>query len=81
MFPKWSDWNLKYTSKGLTKQRVKGGLVYTAFAAALIGAYYTRRNGGDIRSFFANIRFYSRYGIVKVLGLLSQGLISLQSRV
>lgn len=81
MFPKWSDWNLHYTQKGLIKQRVKGGLLYTTFVAALIGAYYTRKHGGNLRSFFANIRFLFRYGIVKVLGILSQGLIRLQNRI
>ena len=81
MFPKWNDWNLKYTTKGLIKQRTKGGLFYTTLAAALLGAYYTRRNGGNLGSFFANIRFYVRYGIAKVLGVLSQRLIHLQSKV
>lgn len=81
MFPKWGDWDISYTRKGLIKQRIKRGLLYTTFAAALIGAYYTRRNGGTLKSFFTNIRFYFRYGIAKALGLLSQGLIDLQNRV
>ncbi|KAL9101218.1 MAG: hypothetical protein Q9163_003500 [Psora crenata] len=44
MFPKWGDWDIQYTRKGLIKQRIQQILQVLAFAACLFGALAIRKD-------------------------------------
>ena len=50
MFPKWSDWQINYTPKGLLKKRMRRGLAYAAFIATLVALHQARKHDGHIRS-------------------------------
>ncbi|EON67384.1 hypothetical protein W97_06637 [Coniosporium apollinis CBS 100218] len=56
MFPKWEDWNVKYTPQGLLKQRIRRGAGILAFVAALVGAYRARQKGLGVRDITAMVR-------------------------
>ncbi len=56
MFPKWNDWNIKYTPQGLLKQRIRRGVSILAFAAALVGAYRARQKGLGVRDIVGLVR-------------------------
>ena len=45
MFPKWSDWDIGYTRKGLIKRRIRQSLTFIAFAVSIVGLYRIRWNG------------------------------------
>jgi hypothetical protein len=58
MFPKSSDWNIKYTPKGLAKKRVKSGVRYMLYTLALVGIYQAKRQGYSVRDFSLLARNY-----------------------
>ncbi len=66
MFPKWSDWNIQYTTKGLLKHRISQVLKVIAVAASIVGAWYIRH---DVRGGLMGILRLVR-GYVKVGGLM-----------
>lgn len=41
-FPRYSDWAIVYTHKGLLRKRVKQALGYAALIAVLAGLFYAR---------------------------------------
>jgi len=43
MFPKWSDWNLKYTSKGIRKTRTNALLKFMTCAILITGIIKARK--------------------------------------
>jgi len=51
MFPKWSDWNINYTRKGLIKLRAMQALKVLLTAAAIIGAYRAKQSGAGLHYF------------------------------
>ena len=44
MFPKWGDWNIQYTTKGLIKHRISQALKVIALAAIIVGAWRIRND-------------------------------------
>lgn len=44
-FPKWSDWNIKYTKKGRRRQLIRQGLTIIALSLAVLGALRVQRQG------------------------------------
>ena len=44
MFPKWGDWDIHYTGKGMIRQRVKQILQLLSFIAILMGALSIRQD-------------------------------------
>lgn len=45
MFPKWKDWNLEYTFKGILKKKVGKALRYGLLIGAIVGAYQLKKSG------------------------------------
>ena len=43
MFPKWDDWDVQYTRKGLVRQKVKQSLKVLAFTVSVVGLYSIRK--------------------------------------
>lgn len=43
MFPKWSDWEVQYTRKGLLKRQARQALKVLLVASVVVGAYTLRR--------------------------------------
>lgn len=44
-FPKWDDWNIAYTSKGIAKVRQRKAIRLLTVALAIVGAYRIRQSG------------------------------------
>ena len=68
MFPKWSDWNIQYTTKGLLKHRFSQLLKVTVLAASIIGAWHIRHDvRGGLLGMLKLVRERVKVGILKVL--------------
>ena len=50
MFPKWSDWDIKYTQQGLAKERIRQVLSLTAFTAGIVGLYQIWKGAVNVGS-------------------------------
>lgn len=53
MFPKYSDWNIVYTRKGLVKLYLRRGLRGLVLVALLVGGWKARQKGvglADLRA-------------------------------
>ena len=81
MFPKWSDWNISYTTKGLWKQRIKRILALAAFAATIVGAFRLRQSGMSIKSLPGQLQQFVRSTVLQVLGMLRYGIELVQTRI
>jgi len=74
MFPKWSDWNIEYTRKGLIKHRISQILKVIALAASIVGAYYIRKDvWGGLKMFQHVSRQYFKAGLMSLLELVQRG--------
>lgn len=68
MFPKWSDWNIQYTTKGLLKHRTSQILKVVALAASILGAYYLRYDvRGGFMGMLRSVRGYVKVGVLRML--------------
>lgn len=75
MFPKWSDWNIEYTRKGLIKHRLSQAMKVLALAASIIGAYYIRKDfWGGLSVFQHFSRQYLKLGLLNLLGHVQKGI-------
>lgn len=77
MFPKWADWNIKYTPKGLRQKRIKTLLKYTLYAALFTGAVKARRVGVKFSDIPKLTKGYSRAALAIAAGFLQ----SLSSKI
>ena len=74
MFPKWSDWNIQYTTKGLVKQRLKQTLRVVTILATIVGLYYIRTDvRGGVRAFDGLIKQKVKFGLLRLLGWVEKG--------
>ena len=68
MFPKWSDWNIQYTTKGLLKHRISQLLKVVALAAGIVGAWYIRHDvRGGLMGLLRLMRGYVKVGMLRLL--------------
>lgn len=74
MFPKWSDWHIQYTRKGLIKKRMRQGLAYVSFLAALVGFYQARKDPRRANSLPFLLRRQLKYMMVGFLSLVHRGI-------
>jgi cation diffusion facilitator CzcD-associated flavoprotein CzcO len=56
LFPKWSDWNITYTKKGLAKQRTQKSARVLLGALAVVGAYRFHQSGASVKDVQAALR-------------------------
>lgn len=49
MFPKWNDWNIAYTKKGIWAQQRTRATRLLAILLAIVGAYRLRQSGTGFR--------------------------------
>ncbi|KAF2189724.1 FAD/NAD(P)-binding domain-containing protein, partial [Zopfia rhizophila CBS 207.26] len=56
LFPKWSDWNVAYTKKGLAKKRTRQAMRLLTFAILIIGVHRIRQSGLGIRDVKAHFQ-------------------------
>jgi cation diffusion facilitator CzcD-associated flavoprotein CzcO len=69
MFPTWSDWDIKYTRKGLVKKSAKKTLRTLAIIAAIFGIVRLRRNTAN-RSLRDILEEYTRLALLRGGNLL-----------
>ncbi len=81
MFPKWNDWNVTYTRKGLLKHRLQQALKIVAFAAVLVGLFRLRQAGRSVTDIPRILQQYVRLGLSTVLSMINHGIEMIQSRV
>lgn len=68
MFPKYSDWNIQYTTKGLLKHRLAQVLKIIVLAAGVIGAWRIRHDvRGGLMGIVGLVRAYVKVGMLMVL--------------
>lgn len=78
MFPKWSDWQVQYTRKGLLKERIRQGLNLVILAAMIVGLYQARRSPGGISALPSMLRQHFKGLIRGFLGSMNRGISRLQ---
>lgn len=81
MFPKWTDWNVTYTRKGLLKQRLWQALKYIAFAAAIVGMYRTRQAGQSMVDIPNLLRQYVSFGLLRILVTVNRVIAKVQTQI
>lgn len=81
MFPKWADWDIQYTSKGLLKHRLRQALKYAAFVAAIVGLYRARKHGVALRAIPDMVRLVMRLGALRILNGLQGFFAKVASKV
>ncbi|KAI4191343.1 MAG: hypothetical protein L6R41_000130 [Letrouitia leprolyta] len=78
MFPKWSDWDLQYTRKGLVKKRARQILNMLLLASVMIGAFFLRRKDrGDytnLQSIKHLARVYLKLSLVGISRIVNQAI-------
>ena len=74
-FPRYSDWTIVYTRKGLFKKRIKQALGYAAFAAVLAALFYARMSKKT------DLAMLARTALLSALTALSDGVARLGTRV
>ena len=67
MFPKWKDWDLDYTRKGLLKKRAGKALRICVLVAAIVGAVKLRQEGGSFGNMAHVLRQVVRSSLLTVL--------------
>lgn len=75
MFPKWSDWDLQYTRKGLLKKRAQQSAGVIILLAVVVGSYALRRQGSGVFSGLQTLnhllRKYVKQGLFSALSLVN----------
>ncbi|KAL8970514.1 MAG: hypothetical protein Q9183_001485 [Haloplaca sp. 2 TL-2023] len=78
MFPKWSDWDMEYTRKGLLKKRFRRAASIFLLAWVIIAAYTLRDRGSGVYGSLANynnfLRRFFKQGLTTVWGLVNRGI-------
>ncbi|KAI4237348.1 MAG: hypothetical protein LQ349_001905 [Xanthoria aureola] len=73
MFPKWSDWDLQYTRKGLLKKRAQQAAGVILLLAVVVGSYALRRRGSGVFSGLQTLNHllgnYVKQGLFSALSL------------
>lgn len=74
MFPKWGDWNIQYTTKGLIKHRTWQTLRVFTLLASIVGLYRIRKDvRGGLRAFDSFVKQHVKFGLLRLLGWAERG--------
>ncbi|KAL8739066.1 MAG: hypothetical protein Q9181_000248 [Wetmoreana brouardii] len=75
MFPKWNDWDLQYTRKGLLKKRARQAMSILLLISVIVGAYVLRGEGSGMYDSFQGfnhlLRRYLKQGLLSAQGLVN----------
>lgn len=78
MFPKWSDWDLQYTRKGLVKQQVTQALRLLLLVAVVVGAFGLRQGGSRtyprLQDFSMLVQRSLKQGLMAISALVNRGI-------
>lgn len=74
MFPKWSDWDLQYTRKGLVKKRIRQALQVLALIAVILGIYQVGRTSDSTQDARNTIRRYAKQILFSTWDLVGRGI-------
>ena len=75
MFPKWSDWHIKYTRKGLIKHRISRAARVAVLIATIVGAYYIRKDvRGGLRAIVDLSQQFLRSALLGVQEMAQRGI-------
>lgn len=78
MFPKWSDWNLHYTRKGLVKKQAIRARNILLLVSIIVGAYWLRQGGSGsspgIQSFNQFLQRYVKQGLLGISAVVNRGI-------
>ncbi|KAL8910846.1 MAG: hypothetical protein Q9171_003884 [Xanthocarpia ochracea] len=67
MFPKWSDWDLQYTRKGLLKKRARQASGLLLLLIIIVGGYALRQQGSGIFSGLYSLNHLLRRSVKQAL--------------
>ncbi|KAL8896353.1 MAG: hypothetical protein Q9192_003143 [Flavoplaca navasiana] len=75
MFPKWSDWDMQYTRKGLLKKQVQRACGVILLLGIIVGSFALRRRGSGVLSGLQSLnhllRSYVKQGLFSAMGLVN----------
>ncbi len=78
MFPKWSDWHIQYTRKGLLKHRISQILKALTVLITIVAAYYIRKDiRGGLHALTTILRQNIKARLLSLLSLMQRGISSL----
>ncbi len=72
MFPTWSDWDIRYTPKGLAKRRTKKLLRILMITLAIIAIRRASKRGLGMRDVPVLVKGYVRWGLLVGAGALQR---------
>ena len=81
MFPKWSDWDIEYSRKGLIKRRIRQSLTFIAFAAGIVGLCRIRWSGGGFGKLHVELWRQGKDLTVGLLTALERGIGQIRARI
>jgi len=68
-FPKWDDWNIAYTSKGVAKMRRTKAFRLLTLALAVVGAYKVRQSGLGLQDIKAVLKNFLQGYVARIFHL------------
>lgn len=81
MFPRWGDWNVKYTARGLRKRRLAQIVRAVSAMVALLALIRAWKSGLGLRDGPTILRSYLRSALYGVLTSGIRGLDMLRARL
>ena len=81
MFPKWNDWNISYTKKGLFKKRIKTTLKCVVLVGCIVGSYRIRKTGTSLVQVPDVVRQIIRSGFLSFLDIVQRSAGAVQQKV
>lgn len=78
MFPKWGDWDLQYTRKGLLKKQAQRALNVLLLVVVIAGPYILRRqsagSSANLQGFSHIAGWYLKQALLGVSGLVNRAI-------
>lgn len=78
MFPKWSDWDLQYTRKGLLKKRARQASGILLLVVVIVAAYVLWQQGSGVFFGLQNLnhllRRYVKQTLIGAWAMVNRGI-------
>jgi hypothetical protein len=71
LFPKWADWNIEYTKKGVAQKRKTRAVRVLALALLVGGAYRLRQSGLSVKDLKAFVRKEVQGSVARIFQIWS----------
>ena len=79
MFPKWNNYDVQYTRKGLIKKWIRQSLSFVIFVAGIVTLYQAQKQGQSFASLYDILRQRARGLVAVLLATVERGVRIFQS--